>query len=98
MSVVGLISLNSPSFINKTLTRIIWNKVILVLPLHSKSNNMTKKIFRNNYFELNFIPYINVGIGYENKELYIGCLCFMLEIHLWMILPNPRRKSKPTTF
>ncbi len=53
---------------------------------------MTRKIFRNKFFELNFIPYINVGIGYENKDLYIGFLCFMLEIHLWMILPNKRLK------
>ena len=53
---------------------------------------MTKRLVRNKYFEFNFIPYINLGIGYEDKELYIGVLCFMLEIHLWMFLPNPRLK------
>ena len=74
-------------------------KVILVLPSHSKSNNMTKRIFRNKFIEFNFIPYINVGIGYENKEVYIGFLCFMLEIHLWMIIPNKRLKmGKPETY
>ena len=60
---------------------------------------MTKRIIRTKFFELNFIPYLNVGIGYENKEIYVGFLCFMLEIHLWMFIPSKRRKmGTPQTY
>lgn len=52
-------------------------------------------MFRTNYFEVNFIPYINIGIGYENKEIYIGFLCFIIEIHLWMFVPRKNVKPSP---
>ena len=51
---------------------------------------MTKRIFRTNYFEFNFIPYLHFGIGYEKGEIFIGFLFFMLEIHLWMFKPKKK--------
>jgi hypothetical protein len=55
---------------------------------------MNKRIFRNNYFEINLNTAIIVGIVYEDESIYLAMGFIFIEIKLYGF----NRKKKPQSF
>lgn len=56
---------------------------------------MEKRIIRTQNFEINFIPFFGMGIGYHDEELVVIIPFFVFVLKIWSF---GRKKNRPTTF